>query len=365
MLVAALAGAGGGVVPIAAMAEPTHRYISMALQGDLSNAASLFETEDAATEDEGTLARNFRDRFVLRKEARPPVSGDAFVQRVVNAYEQYWTAALMGDVPLEEGEAELKRRLRSLLDEAGVPGGVRNGAASPAGRGGNGEDDNTLDRLTSAIEARGLSVINGRTRPLLELMLWTDREAVPYDVTLTDTNVSVPVVFIGGFLVRGWAHFATFGAASTGGWATRDSLFCLRDDYDLDSERFRVSYLQHEGRHFADYGIFPELEQIDLEYRAKLTEFAFAEETCARLVRHFASSAEPNEAAPHSYANFAVIRDLSTALFGEAVSGGEDPRWSEVTPEQFHAAARRLLGQSDEALHAAGAATTRGVVAAR
>ena len=91
--------------------------------------------------------------------------------------------------------------------------------------------------------------------------------------------------------------------SSTGGWATTDSLFCLRDDYDLESERFRVSYLQHESRHFADYAIYPELKQIDLEYRAKLTEFAFVEESFMRLIHHFASAASPNEAAPHKPQN--------------------------------------------------------------
>ena len=61
---------------------------------------------------------------------------------------------------------------------------------------------------------------------------------------------------------------------STGGWAKEDGLYCLCRHYDLDSERYKLSFLKHEARHFADYELYPELQPSDMEYRSKLTELA-------------------------------------------------------------------------------------------
>ncbi len=157
-------------------------------------------------------------------------------------------------------------------------------------------------------------------------------------------------MFLGDFIVYGWSHFATFGRAYTGGWATKERLFCLRDDYDLESEKFKVSYLQHEGRHFADYAIFPKLEQIDLEFRGKLTKLAFANESLRSLIQSFAASAALNTNAPHSYANYCVVRDVSRALFGKEVMNGSDARWQTVSNDLVHRTARVLLEANTAAL---------------
>ena len=57
--------------------------------------------------------------------------------------------------------------------------------------------------------------------------------------------------------------------------ASSNGLFAI-GDCDRTSETFLVSYLKHEARHFADTLDFPNLSGADLEYRAKLTELAFA-----------------------------------------------------------------------------------------
>jgi hypothetical protein len=246
------------------------------------------------------------------------------------------------------GEEYLMSQLRRALAIRGISRGM--------------DDEQILDRVKSELEEDGLHVLGGITRPYFDLMLWTFQESRTYECELTDTTQSVEVVFLGDFVVYGWSHFATFGRAYTGGWATKEKLFCLRDDYDLESEKFKVSYLQHEGRHFADYKIFPALEQIDLEYRGKLTELAFAETSLRSLIENFAASGALNPEAPHSYANACVIRDLSKALFGREIAGGKDPAWESVTNAQVHAAARKLLEENTERLKDAGAQTTKGVI---
>jgi hypothetical protein len=212
------------------------------------------------------------------------------------------------------------------------------------------------------VEAEGLHFQGGVTLPHFDLMLWSREEPKTFECELTDTAQSVEVVFLGGFLEHGWTHYATFGRSSTGGWATRERLYCLRDSYDLASERFLVSYLKHEARHFADYTRFPALEQIDLEYRGKLTELAFAKATLFELLASFAANAARNPAAPHSFANHCVLRDLSRELLGEEVLDGTDPRWRESGAELVHGAARALLELHSDRLTDAGAATTTGIL---
>jgi hypothetical protein len=192
-------------------------------------------------------------------------------------------------------------------------------------------------------------------------MLWAREDTTRYTVELTDGPQEVTVVFLGDFLVHGWSHWATFGHASTGGWATKEALFCLRDSYDLESERFLVSYLRHEARHFADYERYPALEQIDLEYRGKLTELVYARETRLDLLDTFTHHAARNPDAPHSWAADAVMRDLSREVFGEPFVR-ERERWAAVEPERIGGAARTLLARHDAELERAGAATTPGTV---
>ena len=334
----------------AAAASLGQEYISLALQGDLRAAKDLFETvsPESLTEKERTLAEQFEARFVRRDESLELPEAKPFVREVIRVYRDYWTKVLMKELPDSEGEAHLKKNLRAALAGEGVSEQIA--------------DDAVLDRVKQELERHGLHVLGGMTRPYLDLMLWSTEESREYECQLTDAVQRVEVVFLDDFLVMGWSHFATFGRAYTGGWAGKDQLFCLRDDYDLDSEKFKVSYLQHEARHFADYKIFPKLEQIDLEYRGKLTELAFADTSLTALITHFASSAAFNVGAPHSYANACVIRDLSRSLFGEEVTDANDPRWKTATNDQVHAAARTLLEKNTKDLIAAGADSTRGIL---
>jgi hypothetical protein len=326
------------------------QYVSMALQGDLRPARALFDAADSAamTEQDVKLQERFAARFERRDEVFPPLNASTFVQDVVGVYRKYWTKVLMGDLDAAQGEAELKHGIREALAAQGVAGPL--------------PDDVVLERLREELEREGVHVLGGVTLPYYDLMLWTFQETREYEVELTDAKQRVEVVFLADFIVYGWSHFATFGKAYTGGWATKERLYCLRDDYDLESEKFKVSYLQHEGRHFADYAIFPKLEQIDLEYRAKLTELVYAKTSLRSLVRGFADSASLNPNAPHSYANACVVRDLSRALFGEEVTNGKDPRWLSVSDDLVHRTARVLLEANTAALQAAGPATTRGIV---
>jgi hypothetical protein len=206
------------------------------------------------------------------------------------------------------------RELRSRLDVRGDP----------------------FDPLKAAIEERGGHAITGMTVPYMELVVWAAEEDRQYDVALPEGPVAVHVRLLDDFTTLGWLGFATCDRHYSGGWAESDRLYCVRDAYDLESEEFAVSYLLHEGQHFADYERFPGLPQEDLEYRAKLAELARAEATLRDLVTWFAAN-RAAEGPPHSRANHRVIRDL-----GEALGVGEPP-WDAVSDADLRAAAERLL----------------------
>jgi hypothetical protein len=339
----------GGVLVMAQLAatgsrgEPSRirQFVSYGLQGDLRPAVALFQPPDSLTAQEATLAAKFKTRFIDRSEVFTDSLAPPFARDVMAAYRRYWTRSLMGELPKDQGEAYLVSQLKPLL-------------------GGTMADSVVIDTMMARLEAQRIHVLDGITSPYYDLMLWARADTAHYDVQLTDAKQPVTVVFIGDFLIKGWSHFATLGIASTGGWATKEALFCLRDDYDLDSEKFKVSYLQHEGRHFADYTLFPELQQADLEYRGKLTELAFANDSTFDLLDHFAASGAKNPSAPHSYANYAVVRDLSTALLGEPTT--ESSRFRAVPVERIQTASRDLLAAHTKRLQAAGADTTRGVI---
>lgn len=323
-------------------------YISRALQGRLAGADSLFRSAAEPTAAEQALASQFRARFVERTDWADPPEVSEFAKHVVRAYRVYWTRSLLAEVDSARAEEDLLEALRVAL--AG-----REGANAAAG-------DDVLAEVQTALAADGLHALGGRTLPYLELMLWAREDTTRFDVELDGGTQPVEVVFVRSFLVKGWADWATIGRASTGGWATRERLFCLGDDYDLGSERFRVSYLKHEAQHFADYVKFPQLEQLDLEYRGKLTELAWSDTTTKDLLTTFAASAAANPAAPHAWANLLVVEDVSRSLFGEVVAAPKDPRWSTLDRSAARAAARALLAQHTARLATAGADTTRGVL---
>ena len=334
--------------PSLAASDRIRKYISCALQGDLRSAPSLFQPTPEApfSSAESTLARQFRRRFVDRNEVFPDSAASPAAREVMTIYRRYWTRSLMGELEGQAGEAYLTAELRSFVGPASGPGGV--------------PDSAVLERTIEKLEAGGIHVLDGMTRPYYDLMLWTRNDTTRYKVELTDTTQPVTVIFIGDFLIKGWSHFATLGHASTGGWATKEGLYCLDNEYDRKSETFTISYLKHEGRHFADYARFPALEQADLEYRGKLTELAFAKQSTYGLLDAFAANSAPNPNSPHAYANYAVLRDLSGAILGEATT--DSGHLHRMPIDKIQRTARDLLAENTRKLAAAGAATTRGII---
>lgn len=334
-LLTGCAGHGPAAVPATATSVPApseadvrmRRALSSALQARGADAVSLLRTIDP-----GELSPRFRPVRACMLERlgagqlAAPTPTDPTLRKLVLAYETYWSGALRGRSSIVASDSFLLIDLNRLLVSEGARPATTLDETEPA-----------LDRM---VQAHGFHGLFGVTSPLRELMLWRSEEEVVYEVPLPEGPQRVTVVFMDGFAALGWVGFATCDLHHSGGWTTPERLFAVKSAYDRGTEDFRVSYLAHEGQHFADARRFPGLQQQEmLEYRAKLTELAMSEAGVHDLITAFASNVSDDVASPHAYANGRVIRELTARLF----PGVTTPSWRTIGPERIKATADSLL----------------------
>ncbi len=311
--------------------EPVaERYISMALQGNLRPAESLFaamDPEQGSMED-FELAERFQARFTNQSERLASDSGDTQVDALVAAYRTYWAQVLMGELSPEQG--------RQLVEEtlAGLLGGSEAALTAP--------QKDIFQRTGRFLDERGLHHLETPAPPLLDLFVWKKEYSRYYTVKLTDLTREVRVAFMSDMVSKGWKDFASLGLASTTGWVDQGRLYCVEWAYDRTSEQFTISFLKHESRHLADLERYPGMSSTELEYRAKLTELAFASSSLRSLLDDFTSKSADNPDSPHAHANFRVTRDLYRELSGKSFPKTEYP-WKELDIQSVNAAARELL----------------------
>ncbi len=355
MLAALAISIGAAVAPDAARAQhrqPTpamSAYFNMLFSGDLSGAPQLF-ADNADDPMVPMLKSRFEARFIDRTSSLDLAALESpKVRALAELYQTYWRDALMRVAPPAELEAGLVAQLDQILGEEGFD------AADD-------DEDAREANIKALIEREGAFAQNGRTPPLQDLMIWTQNTVSKESIELTDGVFDVDVNFLGGFVSYGWMNFGSFGMTSAGGWAKKDGLYCVCETYDQSSERYRLSFLKHEARHYVDFKLYPELKAPDLEYRGKLTELAFAEEGLYQQLAQFTSGANKIDNAPHPLANWYIVDGLSRLLL-DGNPPADASAWQAVPKDKIRKAARRLLKEHDQALKKQGAKTTEGVIA--
>ena len=321
--------------------EPvTARYATLAIQGDLRKARALLESPEVTETATGReLGEQFRSRFIERTEPLSPASGNALIDAMITEYRRYWRSALLGAQPLNSDDAEPKPSIRNVLRSHGWLDDT--GVTTP----------NTYPLLESALQAQGVRALATPAPPLQDLLVWSTESEAEFEVVLTDQRRTVSVVFMSDFHSLGWKHYASLGLASTTAWVSNGKLYCMESAYDPGSETFEVSYLKHESRHLADLEQFPDLSSEDLEYRAKLTELIFANETQRSLLDDFTAKRAANPDSPHAAANYRVTSDLWRELF-DSPFPGDDQAWMSIDGRKVSQAARRLLARHTAILSA-------------
>lgn len=316
---------------IASNYSATERYIALAIQGDLKPALPLLAGVDSSSSaPDQELAAKFQQRFVERSESTSAASGNALVDKVVATYRNYWAGALLQTADRAADAISLET---ALIDSLRKQSGLR---LPPT------NEEDTWERLRQAVEAQGFYILVESAPPLQDLLIWQKQRETQFEVELTDQVGMVNVVFMSDFYSLGWKHYAALGLASTTGWVDQGTLYCVEWVYAEGTETFEVSYLKHESRHLADLKRFPDLSATDLEYRAKLTELAFATRTQRRLLDDFTVKGAANPESPHAQANHRLTHDLWRELFGSSFPGGSEA-WMTISRDKVNRAARRLL----------------------
>lgn len=182
----------------------------------------------------------------------------------------------------------------------------------------------------------------GKTGDLYDLLVWRGEQDTIYNISNKMMNAQASVVFMEDFLSRGWAAYATLDKYYASGWATKDKLYCVREKYDLNSEKFLVSFLAHESQHFSDYRTFDQLTAAELEYRAKLIELSLAKSTLYDLLTFFINNAHKHSPNSHSKANYYVTQNLSKRIFKKDFERDIN-KWKKVKASRIRKHARKLI----------------------
>jgi len=316
-------------------------YTALAIQGDLQQARILFEQREGdLSPADRELVALFQARFIERSESTQNPSGNALVDEITAVYRTYWADSLLfgtanvdPTAPAEAlGETLSKHGWAATLD-------------APV------DAMDIFEKVEAALAAQGVHALAVQASPLQDLLVWASQSEAEFEVELTDHSRRVRVVFLSDFYSQGWKHFATLGFASTTGWVEDGALYCVEWAYAPETEAFEVSYLKHESRHLADFERFAGLSSTDLEYRAKMTELAFANRTLRQLLEDFTIKSAANPESPHAQANYRVTRDVWHALYDKDFPGG-DQAWMTLNRTKVNHAARRLLAQDTARLTA-------------
>lgn len=281
--------------------------------------------------------RRFSAKNLVPKKSQTPIL------KLISIYEEYWHQSLLNYESNKQFERKLFQNIISWMKDIC---GVKLKTSSK---------EKIVDRLKKEIEHLGFFCITGTVAHLQELEIWQTQKKVTYSVRLPETTEKVTTILMSDFLTKGWVAYATMGFHYPGGWAKKEGIYCNTHAYNLKSEKFSVSYLGHEAQHYSDYKSFPRLGQIDLEYRAKLAEFALAKKITKKMFQAFATRAEYNKKSPHAFSYFCVLRDLAYALNKNDDFNLLANKPSMLKTIKINTAAKTLLKKNTEALRAKGA----------
>jgi hypothetical protein len=275
--------------------------IGAILQADGTRANDLLSKIPASDLDAKDTA--FRSCAVARlsgtqTDATAPATGrSAFAQQIMAAYQSYWRQAINNPAAAAQAEKALLARLSALL---GQPLADEE-AAEPL--------------LTARLAQDGLYGILGKTGKLSDLMIWSKQRVRSEAVALPEGANKTPVTYLDGFLTQGWSNYFSCDRTGTGGWTKPEGLYVIVPSYDsLSDENFRVNFLAHESQHYSDKHRFPGLSNWRQEYRAKLVELVYAQETHTDVLQRFLDSQGDDGADAHSFANKKLVIALKAAL---------------------------------------------------
>ncbi len=292
---------------------------------------------DSLSADQISTKEKYIARFQTKSEKLDFKTQDSLIIRTIKIFQNYWIDILMKQHTIRESESRNGLLLSNLLNSYSYLSDRETGIGA-----------NTKDiplQLSNLFKHYGYYSRIERTGNLMDLIIWKKQSKENYTIDIDDTIVNVNVIFIDSTILLGWEGYATFDHFYPGGWTGADTLYCIKKDYDINSEHFNVSYLAHETQHLIDHKYKSKVSGWAAEYRAKLAELSTAEKTTYSLIDAFIKGSKNNSHLPHPYAEYRVIGDLSKEIFKERFVI-DTLKWGKISYQEINKVSRKILRQN-------------------
>lgn len=320
------------------------RIYSLALDGNPKQVLPLLETDPTKkiAEKDLKFKTDFENRFKFEEDKSDFLENrKSKIDELLKIYRDYWRLSFLNKE--KKNDSLIMKNVSNFL-KTNFP---------PAEKLTLNEDSINVYQKKYIASLGYYTTGFGKTGSLYDLLVWKTQKDTVYKLNYDRKETPVKVYFMNDFITLGWSEYATLGRYYPAGWATKEALFCVKKAYDLKSERFRVSYIGHEGRHFADYKLFPSLKGVgsaDLEYRGKLTELAlYSKDGLYKRLQFFINNGNYESENGHSIAAYCVIRDLSRYFFHNDYEKDIE-KWKAVPSKKINKAAAVILKQNTKSL---------------
>ena len=283
----------------------------------------------------------FYTRFVTQNEVFTDSSDNVVVNDIAKIYRTYWREQLLKKSTEEYSDSLLYQNILDYITSNQLTNLPKDSLINTI------KNDNVL---TEIITSEGFYSRFLFLNSFQDLMIWENERKENFEVELPNGKIATTVVFIDGFILKGYSSYATMESSETGGWAAKEEslLYCNANRYNVNSENFKVSFLKHESIHFVDLNKYPKLSSADLEYRAKLVELIYCtEESIYDRIQQFINGAS-NKYRNHShpYANYCLIQHLSNKLLNTAFETDFN-KWEAISVLELNKAAKELFEMNE------------------
>lgn len=309
------------------------KFKALCWQGNVIEAIDYVKSFKSTDREIVKLEKGLHERFITQTERYVIDSDDPWIKKVIECYLAYFREVLTNN-DAQLAEKKLITRLLDCLD-------IR-------------KDSSIMEvesQLESVFSQKGYTFLGGITQPYRGPYIWKKTQKRVFKVTLPTGIQEVTVYFLSDFLLLSWAHYASLGMTYSGGWCKEEGLYYVNsdnEDIDTESVDFQVWFLKHEAQHLNDYKRYPNLDSVNLEYRAKLIELLYHPNS-NKVLGKYMKEQKNDVTVPHSYAAYSIMKGLSKMIFDGNFS--DDPEhWESLEFKLIKDSATTLFYENEERL---------------
>lgn len=268
-------------------------YSSFLVKGDLHEAIKYVKS----CSDKDEMVRKYKDVFEENEPYRR--TENSVIHEVDLIYQTYYKQVFWYKKPVDEANTEL---FMSLRNHCGVDESYE-------------EEHEVEEVIKKLVNEQGYEYLGGVTAGYYGPYIWKESNKETYEVELPSGIEHYSVIMMTGLISRSWMDFLSLGTVGTGGWSAKDgTICCFKKLYDVESEKFKVSFLKHEAQHSYDQKMYPDITSAELEYRAKLVELIYwSDDKIIRMIHGEADNSNKDNS--HSMGSYNIIQDLSRKVF--------------------------------------------------